>query len=158
MRFSRQGYWSELPFPSPGDLPNSGIEPGSPALQADSLPTELQGKPKTIIDYHYEHTLYRLKFILIILNVSRHCVTWTQSFKWTHNCGTREDSWEPLRQKEIKPVNPKGNQPWIFMGRTKAEALILRPPDVKCWFTGKNHDAGKDWRQKKGVAEDEIVR
>ena len=41
LRFSRQGYWSGLPFPSPGDLPNPGIEPGSPALQADSLPTEL---------------------------------------------------------------------------------------------------------------------
>ena len=45
VRFSRQGYWSGLPFPSPGDLPDPGIEPGSPALQADSLPTELQGKP-----------------------------------------------------------------------------------------------------------------
>ena len=45
MRFSRQGYWSGLPFPSPGDLPNPGIEPESPALQADPLPTELQGKP-----------------------------------------------------------------------------------------------------------------
>ena len=44
LRFSRQGYWSGLPFPSPGDLPNPGIEPGSPALQANSLPTELQGK------------------------------------------------------------------------------------------------------------------
>ena len=46
VRFSRQGYWSGLPFPFPGDLPNPGIEPGSPAVQADSLPTELQGKPK----------------------------------------------------------------------------------------------------------------
>ena len=45
MGFSRQGYWSGLPFPSPGDLPDPGIEPRSPALQADSLPTELQGKP-----------------------------------------------------------------------------------------------------------------
>ena len=45
MRFSRQGYWSGLPFPSPGDLPNPGIEPRSPALQADPLLTELQGKP-----------------------------------------------------------------------------------------------------------------
>ena len=44
MGFSRQQYWSGLPFPSPGDLPNPGIEPGSPALQADSLLTELQGK------------------------------------------------------------------------------------------------------------------
>ena len=45
MGFSRQEYWSGLPFPSPGDLPDPGIEPGSPALQADSLPTELRGKP-----------------------------------------------------------------------------------------------------------------
>ena len=45
MRFTKQGYWSGLPFPSPGDLPNPAIEPGSPALQADSLPPELHGKP-----------------------------------------------------------------------------------------------------------------
>ena len=45
MGFPRQGNWSGLPFPCPGDLPNPGIEPGSPALQADSLPTELQGSP-----------------------------------------------------------------------------------------------------------------
>ena len=45
MRFSRQGYWSGLPFPFPGDLPNPGTESGSPALQADSLPTKLQGRP-----------------------------------------------------------------------------------------------------------------
>ena len=51
--FSRQEYWSGLPFPSPGDLPNLGIEPSSPALQADSLPTELQGKP-------YTTTLYKI--------------------------------------------------------------------------------------------------
>ena len=44
--FSRQGYWSGLPFPSPGDLPNPGIEPGSPTLQADALPSEPPGKPK----------------------------------------------------------------------------------------------------------------
>ena len=46
MEFSRQEYWSGLPFPSPGDLPNPGIEPGSPALQADALPSEPTGKPK----------------------------------------------------------------------------------------------------------------
>ena len=45
MGFSRQGYWSGLPFPSPGDLPNQGIEPGSPTLQADALPSEPPGKP-----------------------------------------------------------------------------------------------------------------
>ena len=55
----------------------------------------------------------------------------------------------PLDCKKIKPINPKGNQFWIFIGRTdvEAEALILWPPDAKNWFTGKDHDAGRDWRQ-----------
>ena len=61
--------------------------------------------------------------------------------------------------KKIKPVNPKGNQPWIFIGRTDAEAPILWPPDVKSSLIGKDPDAGKDWRQKeKRVAEEEMVR
>ena len=66
----------------------------------------------------------------------------------------------PLDCKEIKPVNPKENQHWIFIGRTdaEAEALILWPPDVKNWLIGKDPDAGKDWRQKeKGTTEDETV-
>ena len=64
----------------------------------------------------------------------------------------------PLDSKETKPVNPKGNQPWIFIGRTGAEAPILWPPDVKSRVTGKDPDAGKDWRQEeKGVTEDEMV-
>ena len=50
MAFPRQEYWNGLPFPFPGDLPNPRIEPGSPAVQADSLLTELQGKPKTVIN------------------------------------------------------------------------------------------------------------
>ena len=50
MRFSRQEYWSELLFPSPGGLPDPGIEPRSPGLQADSFPTELQGKPIVLIE------------------------------------------------------------------------------------------------------------
>ena len=55
----------------------------------------------------------------------------------------------PLDSKEIKPVNPKGNQPSLFIGRTnaEAEALILWPPDVKSWFIGKDTNAGKDWKQ-----------
>ena len=60
----------------------------------------------------------------------------------------------------IKPVHPKGNQPWIFIGRTdaKAEAPILWPPDVKNQLIGKDPDAGKDWRwEKKGMTEDEMV-
>ena len=66
----------------------------------------------------------------------------------------------PLHSKEIKPVNPKGNQSWIFVGRIDAEdeAPILWPPDVKNWLIGKDPDAGKDWRQEeKGITEDEMV-
>ena len=66
----------------------------------------------------------------------------------------------PLDSKEIKPVNPKGNQPWIFIERTEAEAEIpiLWPPDVKSHLIGKDPDAGKDWRQKEnGMTEDEVV-
>ena len=66
----------------------------------------------------------------------------------------------PLDYKEIQPVNPKGNQPWIFIGRTdvEAETPILWPPDVKSWLTGKDPDAGKYWGQEeKGTTEDEMV-
>ena len=66
----------------------------------------------------------------------------------------------PLDYNEIQPVNPKGNQSWIFIGRTDAvaEAPILWPPDVKNWLTGKDPDAEKDWRrEEKGSTEDDIV-
>ena len=65
----------------------------------------------------------------------------------------------PLDCKEIQPVNPKGNQSWIFTGGTDAdETPILWPPDVKNWVIGKDPDAGKDWRQEeKGTTEDEMV-
>ena len=66
----------------------------------------------------------------------------------------------PLASKEIKPVHSKGNQSWIFIGRTDAEAETptLWPPDGKSRLTGKDPDAGKDWRQKeKGMIEDEMV-
>ena len=66
----------------------------------------------------------------------------------------------PLDSKEIQPVYPKGNQSWIFIGRTdsEAETPTLWPPDVKNWLIGKEPDAGKDWRQEeKVVIEDEMV-
>ena len=66
----------------------------------------------------------------------------------------------PLDCKEIKPVHPKGNQSWLFIGRTDAEAetTILWPPDAKTWLIRKDPDAGKDWRQEeKGTTEDEMV-
>ena len=66
----------------------------------------------------------------------------------------------PLDYKEIKPVNPKENQPWIFIGRTDAEgeAPILWSPDAKSRLIGKDPDAGKDWGQEeKGTTEDEMI-
>ena len=66
----------------------------------------------------------------------------------------------PLDSKDIQPVHPKGDQSWVFIGRTDVEAKtpILWPPYVKSWLTGKDPDAGKDWGQKeKGMIEDEMV-
>ena len=78
------------------------------------------------------------------------------------NCGVEKTLESPLDFKENKPVHPKGNQSWIFIGTTDAEAEtpILWPPDAKSWLIGKDSgkDAGKDWRQQaEGVTEDELV-
>ena len=92
------------------------------------------------------------------------CESWTKegwaSKNWCFWIVVLEKTLESLLDcKEIKPVNPKGNQPWIFIGRSNAEAPILWPPDTKSQLIGKDPDAGKDWMQKEnGVAEDEMVR
>ena len=101
---------------------------------------------------------------------------YSQSHVWMwelgHNEGWAPKNWcfwtvvlekileSSLDSKDIKPVNPKGDQSWILIGRTnaEAEAPILWPPDVKSWLIGKDPDAGKDWRQEeKGTTEDEMV-
>jgi len=84
--------------------------------------------------------------------VQKNWCFWTVVFKNTLK--------SPLGCKEIKPVNPKGNQSWIFIGRTdtEAEVLILWPPDMKNWLLRKDPDAGKNWRrEEKGTSEDEMV-
>ena len=76
------------------------------------------------------------------------------------NCGVGEDSWESLGLQGDPCRNPKGDQPWIFIGRndTEAETPILWPPDAKSWLTGKDPDVGKDWGQEeKGTTKDEMV-
>ena len=106
---------------------------------------------------------------------------YSESYAVKHGCesGTikKEESWalknwcfwtvvlektpeSPLDCKEIQPVHPKGNQSWIFIGRTdaEAEAPVLWPPDAKSWLIRKDPDAGKDWGQEeKGTTEDEMV-
>ena len=76
------------------------------------------------------------------------------------NCVLEKTLESPLDWKEIQPVHPKGNQSWIFIGRTDAEAEtpILWPPDVKNWLIWKDLDAGKVWRwEEKGMTEDKMV-
>ena len=76
------------------------------------------------------------------------------------NYGVGADSWESLGMKEIQPVHPKGDQSWVFIGRTDAEAEtpILWPPHAKSWLIGKDPDAGMDWvQEEKGMTEDEMV-
>ena len=93
-----------------------------------------------------------------------------QTWQLDHKKGWESKNWyfwtvvldktleSPLNCKEIKLLNHKGNQSWIFTGRTDAEAPILLPPVAKNWVTGKDPDAGKDWRQEeKGMTEDEMV-
>ena len=64
----------------------------------------------------------------------------------------------PLDYKEIQPVHPKGDQSWVYTGRTDAETPILWPPNGKNWLIWKDSDAGKDWRQEeKDMSEDEVV-
>ena len=85
--------------------------------------------------------------------------SWVQK-NWCFSTVVLEKTLEsPLESKEIKPVNPKRNQSWIFIARTdEAEAPILWPPDAKHWLIGKDPDAGKDWRQQEnGMTEDEMV-
>ena len=93
------------------------------------------------------------------------CGNWTvnQAECWRINAfelWCLEDPRKSLEMHEVKPVNPKGNQPWIFIGRTDAEAEtpILWPPDANNWLIWKDSDAGKDWRQEeKGRTEGEMV-
>ena len=82
----------------------------------------------------------------------KHWCFWTVVFEKTLE--------SPLDYKEIQPVHPKGDQSWVFIGRTdvEVETPILWSPDVKSWLTGKDTDAGKDWgREEKGMMEDEMV-
>ena len=92
------------------------------------------------------------------------CESWTIKKAKSRRTGAFQLCWRRLLSvpwtdsKKIKPVNPRGNQPWIFIGRTDAEAPILRPLDLKSRLIGKDPDSGKDWGQEqRGTTEDEMV-
>ena len=93
------------------------------------------------------------------------CESWTKEGwapkNWCFWTAVLEQTLEsPLNCKEIQPVHPKGDQSWVFFGRTDAEAEtpVLWPPDAKNWLIGKDPDAGKDWRwEEKGMTEDEML-
>ena len=87
------------------------------------------------------------------------CESWTIKKKWCFwTVGLEKTLESPLDCKEIKPVNSKGNQSWIFLGKTDAETPILWPRDEKSWLIRKDPDAGNGWRQEeKGMTEDEMA-
>ena len=128
MGFSRQEYWSRLPFPSPGYCPNPGIEPGSLALQGD-YGVSHQGSSMTNLDSIWKSRDFTLATKVCIVKamvfpvVMYRCESWTikKAERW------RIDAFELwywrrlLRVREIKPVYPKGDQPWIFIGSTVAK-------------------------------------
>ena len=86
--------------------------------------------------------------------------SWAPKNWWLWTVVLEKTLASPLDCKEIQPVHPKGDQSWVFIGRTdvEAETPILWPPDAKDWLIGKDPDAGKDWRwEEKGMIEDEMV-
>ena len=164
MGFSRQEYWSGLPCPPPGDLADTGIKPMSPeasALQPDSLPLSNSGSPIYIYACVYKGPYsqsYVFSSIHVRISELNHKEGWVLR-NWCFLIALEKTLESPLDSKKIKLVNPKGNQPWIFIGRTDTEAPIVWPPDAKSWLIGKDPESGKDWRPKeKGMAKDELVR
>ena len=98
---------------------------------------------------------------------SSHVWMWELDYKeswapknWCFWTVVLEESLESLLNYKIQPTHPRGNQSWVFIGRTdvEAETPILWPPDTKSWLIWKNPDAGKDWRwEENGMTEDEMV-
>ena len=130
----------------------------------------------TLILIYVAESLREHKNVWKILFVTIKAMVFSSSHVWLWELDLKEDwalkNWcfqtvvlvktleSPLDSKEIKPVNPKGNQFWIFIGRTdaEAEAPILWTPDAKNWLIGKDPDAGEDWRlEEKRTTENEMV-
>ena len=149
MGFSRQGYWSGLPFPSPVDH----VLSDQPTQHIKKQRHHFVNKGPSSQSYGFSSShvwMWELEY-KESWALKNWCF-WTVVLKTTLGC--------PLGCKEIQPVHPKGDQSWIFIGRTDAETEtpVLWPPDGKNWLIGKDPDPGKDWRQEeKGMTEDEIT-
>ena len=156
MGFSRQEYWSGLPFPFP--IKRCLLLGRKVMTNLDRLlksrDITLPTKVPTSQSYGFS---------------SSHVWMWELDYKeswvlknWSFWTVVLEKTLEsPLDCKEIQPVHPKGDQSWVFIGRTdvEAETPILWPPDVKNWLIWKDPDSGKDWRQEeKGTTEGEIAQ
>ena len=104
--------------------------------------------------------IYNMVFPVVMYGCENYKESWALK-NWCFWTVVLEKTLEsPLGCKDFKPVNPKGNQSWIFIGRTnaEAEALILWPPNAKNWLIGKDPGAGKDWRlEEKQMTEDEMI-
>ena len=162
--FPRQEYWSRLPFPPPGDLPNPGtgpVSPVSPVLAGGFLTTEPSRKPPGYLWLSVKSRVPKPSYFQICpLNAySRmienfHKEGWEPK-NWCFQIVVLEKTFEnPLDSWEIKPINLKGNQPGILIGRTDPEALVLWPPDMNslekkpwCWarLKAKGEEGSKGW-------------
>ena len=137
------------------------------AITNDFMNKSSQGVVVLLAQWYFLNVLRKVGLVkaMVFPVVMYGCESWnikkTASKNWCFWTVVLEKTHEsPLDWKEIQPFHPNGNQSWIFIGRTDAEAEtpILWRPDVKHWFVWKNPDAGKDWRQEeKGTTEDEMV-
>ena len=141
--FSRQGYWSGLPFPS-----------------SDQSRQHIKKQRHYFANKCLSSQSYSFSSSQVWMWDLDHKESWALRNWWFWAVVLEKALESPLDCKEIQPVNPKGNQSWIFIGRADAVTLVLLrwPPDAKNWLIRKDPDAGKDWRQEeKGTTEDEIV-
>ena len=134
------------------------ILPGSPQEQ----PTLLSPWSWTSGFQNYgKRNFYWLSPQLVLVKVALDCEESWAPKNWCFWTVVLEKTLEsPLDCKEVQPVHPKGDQSWVFIGRTdvEAETPILWPPDAKSWLIGKDPDAGRDWgKEEKGTTEDEMT-
>ena len=164
MGFSRQEYWSSLPIPSQWTLVTVSVKLKDTCSLEEKLWQTLQCIKKW--RHHFsDKGPYSQSYVFSSIYVRMwelvHKEGWVPK-NWCFWIVVLEKTRESLLDcKEIKPVNPKGNQPWIFIGRTDAKVKLqyFADTDSKSWLAGKDPDSGKDWGQEeKGVVEHEMVR